>query len=267
MLKKLFFFLVLLNTAFSSAQFNNYTTGDIINNFTVTDTDGQTYTLYDLLNQGKYVYIDFFATNCGTCQTKMPVFNAFYDKYGCNAGDVFCISIEVAGHNNAEVISFEQQYGGSSNHAPAVSADGGATAIVNDFGITSFPIICGIDPQKKLFIDNVRPANTVSDIAQSFPNGFNPPVMTCSNAIEQNNLLNIQIYPNPTRNFLTINNISVTKQLEINIYSMNGSRIWHQIFIKPKNNLSLNFNFENGVYILEIIDDKYGIKKELIIVN
>ncbi len=265
MLKKTFIFLVFWFGYQSSGQLNNYNTGDIVNNFTVTDTDGQTYTLYDLLNQGKYVYIDFFATNCGTCQTKISIFNAFYDKYGCNAGDVFCISIEVAGHNNADVEAFEQQYGGNTNHAPAVSADGGAAAVVTDFGISSFPIICGIDPQKKLFIENVTPVSNVNDIAQSFPRGFDPPVMTCSTAIEMNSQNAVQIFPNPAQDQLFIKTQN-NKPLEVIIYTINGAEVFHKSY-KNQQLIKLDLSLKTGLYFIKINDTKQLVYRKIFINN
>ena len=52
-------FLVLI-TSVVFAQVQNYNVGDVVDDFTVTDTDGNTWNLYDLTSQGKYVYLDFF---------------------------------------------------------------------------------------------------------------------------------------------------------------------------------------------------------------
>ena len=266
MLFKLKCFVVVFWFAFGSfAQFSNYNVGDVVNNFTVTDNTGQSYTLYDLLNQGKYVYIDFFATNCGTCQTKMPIFNAFYDKYGCNAGDVFCLSIEVAGHNDTEVISFEQQYGGSTNHAPAISIDGGSANVINDFGVTSYPVICAIAPDKKLIVENIFPVQYVSDIAQSFPANFNPPVMNCTNSIEKANADIVKISPVPVRNKLHITT-SKNKLTGIKIFNLNGQVVFKQKTL-PTNNFVLDVFFKNGVYLLELSTERVVQYKKIIVIN
>jgi len=248
-----------------SAQFSNYNRGDIINDFSVTDTDGQTYSLYDLLSQGKYVYIDFFATNCGTCQTKISIFNAFYDKYGCNAGDVFCISIEVAGHNNADVVDFEQEFGGTSHHAPAVSNDGGAADVVSDFGVVSFPIICVIAPDKKLLNDNITPVQNVHDIAQSFPRDFNPPAMNCSSDVAYIKADTVKVFPVPVRHTIHITT-NEQKALNISIFNLDGSKVYHQKFDSAKN-FQLDINLKNGIYVLEL---KTGISvryQKIVVIN
>ena len=48
--------------------------------FTVTDTDGQTVRLSDMV--GKPVVINFWATWCYYCKEEMPDFNTMYEKYG-----------------------------------------------------------------------------------------------------------------------------------------------------------------------------------------
>ncbi len=260
-----YFFLVFWFSLTSSAQFTNYDVGDTINDFTVTDISGQTYSLYDLLNEGKYVYIDFFATNCGTCQTKIPIFNAFYDKYGCNTGDIFCVSIEVANHNNAAVISFEQQYGGTTHHAPAVSVDGGAANVVSDFGVTSYPVICAINPDKKLLVENIAPIQNVHDIAQSFPRNFNPPVMDCTNDIEGLQLNSIKVFPIPVHHSI---HILTNEQgiININIFNLDGLKVYHQNFSSTKN-FQLDLDLKNGLYLLELKTKKFLRYRKIVVTN
>ena len=77
----------------ASAQVGNYNEGDVVNDFTVTDIHGNVHNLYTYLAQGKYVMIAFFLDTCGPCQQFQPKFNEFYDKYGCNAGDVISLTI------------------------------------------------------------------------------------------------------------------------------------------------------------------------------
>ena len=263
---KLKYFIAIFWIGFTSfAQFNNYNVGDTVNDFTVTDTDGQTYTLYDILNQGKYVYIDFFATNCGTCQTKIPIFNAFYDKYGCNAGDVFCISIEVANHNNAEVVSFEQQFGGTTHHAPAVSIDGGAASVATDFGVGSYPVICAINPAKELIVENVTPVQNAHDISLSFPQNFNPPVMRCTSGIEISQPDSIDIFPIPAQHSLHIKPVK-SEKFRVVIFNSMGQRVFYQKIDSSKDIL-IDLDLNNGIYLLELKTDSSVWYRKIVIRN
>ena len=42
-----------------------------------------------------------------------PLYNEFYDKYGCNGGEVYCLSMNDGSDNDAEVIAYEQSFGGT----------------------------------------------------------------------------------------------------------------------------------------------------------
>jgi len=46
----------------SSAQIQGYGVGDTVDNFTVTDTNGNTHDLYAYAEAGKYILLDFFLT-------------------------------------------------------------------------------------------------------------------------------------------------------------------------------------------------------------
>lgn len=116
-------------------------------NFTVTDTHGNTHKLYDYLDSGKVVVLDFFYTTCIPCQFYSPQVNLAYEKYGCNTAEVFFMAIDY-NDTNAEVLAYDQQY---NIEYPSISGlNGGGNAVVNQYGITGFPTFYVIDSSRTI---------------------------------------------------------------------------------------------------------------------
>lgn len=82
-MKKLFLLLALYTCCWTVAQ-AQLPPGSIAPNFTGTDLNGNTYNLYDLLDQGKTVYMDMFATWCGPCWNyhNSGALESIYNQYG-----------------------------------------------------------------------------------------------------------------------------------------------------------------------------------------
>ncbi len=58
-----------------------YEAGKKMTNFTLTDTDGNAYKLYDLLKEKQLVVLDFWYTTCEPCKSEFPFFEAVANKY------------------------------------------------------------------------------------------------------------------------------------------------------------------------------------------
>ena len=68
--------------------------------FSTIDHHGNEINLFEILDGGQYVLIDFFYTSCGPCQNALPkVVDAYY-ALGCNQHDVFFMEISPTDHNN-----------------------------------------------------------------------------------------------------------------------------------------------------------------------
>ena len=106
-MRKLFYtflvFLFIIKFFVCSIRTRSSTAGD----FTITDLDGNTHNLYDILDEGKPVQIRFVAESwCGPCWTfaETGVFDQFDELYGAN-GDNSAFTMAIESDENYTSIS------------------------------------------------------------------------------------------------------------------------------------------------------------------
>lgn len=257
-------FVVFTNIFQLFSQIQGYSLNQTVNDFTVTDTHGVQHNLYNYTSQGKYVYLDFFFSTCGPCQQTTPIFNQFYTKYGCNSGNVVCISINSGMDNNAAVINFENTYGGTANHCPAISNQGGCTNVKNAFNPAAYPTYCLISPQNKLLNSDIWPISNVATFEATFPSGFTPPVMSCAMSTEDVTSNLFQMYPNPVKgNTLFFEFSDTNNSLQtLEIYNYTG-----QLLYKDENFFknSLEHSLTSGTYFVKFTTENTTQVQKLLI--
>ncbi|MBK7409210.1 MAG: redoxin domain-containing protein [Saprospirales bacterium] len=139
--------------------------GSTAPNWTLTDENGVTHTLYDYLDQGYTVYIDFFATWCGICWNYKQAghLNNLYNQYGPNGTDkvrVFSIEGDISTPASA-------LYGGSGSIGnwvegvphPVIHAPDGV--VPGPYAIVSFPTVYAICPDRKVYNIGTAPLATL----------------------------------------------------------------------------------------------------------
>ncbi|MAO07972.1 MAG: hypothetical protein CL596_04590 [Alteromonas sp.] len=267
-MKKIILFLGLASLSFVGfSQANNYQNGDTVNDFTVTDTDGVTHNLYDITASGKYVFVDFFFDTCPPCQQTQPIYNELHDKYGCNEGDIFVISINNGTDTNAEVIAFENTYGGPFEHAPAVGIEGGCAAVDNDFGVNAYPTYCLIGPDNKMVERDIWPISDVSTFEGAFPAGFDPEPMECTPLSVVENTLTpngVTLYPNPvTSNEVFKINLPSSMKSQVIIYNLLGKQVYSQSFETAT--IVIRQKLEAGSYFVKIASDFGTVNKAFLV--
>ena len=130
--------LLLLLTAVPAAQAAAfYQLGDKVDDFTVTTWDGQTVSLYGLLEEHDAVLINVWATWCGPCRQEFPAMQQAYEVYG---DDVAILAIDSEPTDtNEELAAYVQSMG--LTFPTALD-----TANVQwNFGVTAFPTSIIID--------------------------------------------------------------------------------------------------------------------------
>ena len=163
-------------------------------NIHVKTIDGETIWLFDLLDdENDIVVIDFFTTTCSYCQQYAPDFQATYEAFGENEGNVFFMAINW-GNDNQGVREFDSIYGLT---FPTISGtQGGGNIANNDYQIASYPTVILITPDHQIAEQYIWPPSE-ENITDAIIAAGGEYV-----GIEQNNSASgeIKIYPNPASN-------------------------------------------------------------------
>lgn len=118
----------------------NYKAGSIMGDFTLTDTDGNSYTLSELLKEKELVILNFWFVNCGPCKAEFPYFEAAYKKY---AGNVQLLTMNHF-DTESQIKELRQQMGVT---FPMIKENIG---FQQGFGITAYPTTVFIDSSGKI---------------------------------------------------------------------------------------------------------------------
>ena len=130
--------------------------------FTATDCHGTEVHLFDILDSGQHVLIDFFYTTCGPCQQATPKVVESYYAMGCNMHDVYYMEITCRNTDTDEVCqNWCQTYG---VEYPTISGPAGGVNICNQYGISYYPTVILIAPNRDILINDLWPISTAQDV-------------------------------------------------------------------------------------------------------
>lgn len=119
--------------------------GQTAPDFSITDTDGQEWNLYDQLGAGKTVMLDFFFVDCIPCQGQSPEVSIMYNDYLAAGEDVLVLGISDR-DQDPEMVQFDITY---NIDYPTAGTDGGGDTVTllyqswfPFFGWPSYGVIC-----------------------------------------------------------------------------------------------------------------------------
>lgn len=258
-MKKLLLFIGFIFTmTIANAQILNYSVGDVVADFTVTTIDGESINLYDITATGQYVFIDFFFVDCGPCQATAPHFNELHETYGCNEGDIFCMSMNTGQDDDAYVQTYEDNYGGDYAPCPIISGDGDAGLVNTDFNPAYYPTICLIGPDNTILNLDIWPISSYQTFVDALiAEGFTPDEMECTTGInEYNSSLTVNVFPNPAKDFINLELSDATASIKmVEILNAAGQKVMVQHAETNTTSIKIDLNnFENGIYLATIYD-------------
>ena len=121
--------------------------------FTGTDCYGEeTINLFEILDRGQHVLIDFYFYSCPPCQRVVPYVVEAYEAFGCNNHDVFFM--EVTHSDDAEIAQWwAEKYG---VQYPTISKELGGIEIQKAYNIPSYPSLVLIAPDRKILLQDIN---------------------------------------------------------------------------------------------------------------
>lgn len=254
-MKKIFTLLsICLTTVFSFGQ-----VGAVASDFTQTDLDGTSHTLYDYLNAGKIVIVDMSATWCSPCWSfhQAHYLEDLYAEFGPN------------GTNEVVIIFYEDDVNttladlqGTGTNTIGDWTDGASYPIINataalpaEYG-TGYPTVSVICPTDKKIKSNLTGFSNLADMKANVQGIIND----CSSlGTEEETTQEFSIYPNPVTNVSTINIQAETTELAtLNVYNLAGQLVLstQTNLVSGTNSISLDMStLETGSYVLSVDRD------------
>ena len=219
-------------------------------NFTAMDIHGNEFNLFEILDGGQFVFIDFFNYTCINCREAMPYIVESYYRYGCNTGDVFCVEIN-ATHGDALCFQWCEEFG---VEFPTISRDGGAGKFSALYHIDASPHFTLIAPDHSIVLDGGHSGFVVTDL-QSIIDAFEPlgiRVQDCNTNTEELEREAAVMYPNPADRFV---NLSMKESRVIRVFNVMGQLVESFVAEDDPHRL-VTESYPEGVYFIQA-DGKY----------
>jgi len=268
------------------------TTQRLSPDFTAVTIDEDTMTLSDiLLNQQKYVALEFFFNESELCGQTSQIVTEAYQNLGMNQTDVIFISVNVGSDSSACRSYMDSLL----LLTPIVAGTDGGDEISEAYDIQAFPTLIlispslpdtliaidsiprdttigGVDttvidvvPYKYNIVENdIWPINNVNDILSVLTSyngitGISNPTKETFNSFE--------VFPNPSSGIFYLTSDVITGNFDYQIIDISGKVVYSSELVLSKNQrVSLDVSFLNkGIYFLKLQKEGSQFVEKLII--
>lgn len=227
--------------------------------FTATECYGlEEIRLFDILDRGQHVLIDFYFYSCTPCHTVAPYVEEAYSLFGCNKHDVFFMAVSP---DDADFLCqyYAEKYG---MEYPVIGKPGGGKEIQMAYDIHSYPSFVLIAPDRKILLqdfdyESIKAEGTPYIIEQLEQFGIEQhscdevPEPEPGEGFDEISLNDFNIYPNPAASEIKI--ISEMKgEAEIGVFDLTG-RCVKNLKVSDIENATIDISdIEKGMYLVSI---------------
>lgn len=222
--------------------------------FSVKDVHGLTVDLFSILDEGKLVAINFFSTTCGPCTQYAPDFQASFEDFGENEGNVYFVSI-CWGDNNAGVAHFDSIYG--LTHPSVSGSQGGGNQVYTDYLVETTPTVILINPDREIIEQYIwEPSQANINDAIMAAGGS----MVGVHDIQKHEETALMIYPNPSNGQVNVRVESAgNAQAYLEIYNLLGTQVYkteHETLVPGTQVLEAELSgLPGGTYFVRLVKD------------
>lgn len=219
--------------------------------FTATDIHGKEIHLFDILDRGHHVLIDFFWYTCSSCRDIMPNIVDTYYKFGCNLEDIFYLEVDRI-DNNERCMQWCEEFG---VEYPTISKEGGGEMIASLFKLTSAPHYFLIAPDRSIIFDSDSPYPFEHSFSffdlQSVIDAYRAIGIEehqCYHGLEGGARQKVRLFPNPADGFV---NLTMDESGVLRVFNALGQTV--DSFVADGGQTRLDTeNYPNGLYFVQM---------------
>jgi len=218
--------------------------------FSVVDCHGTPFHLFEVLDRGQFVFIDFFKYSCFSCREIMPYMVESYYRYGCNNGDVYYL--EISDQDSDEMCQFWSDEFGV--EYPTVGVEGGGRKFADLYCLLASPHYLLIAPDHSIVMDGGFSGYYIHDL-QSIIDVFEPlgiEAQQCEVGVDEKCDNQGELFPNPADGFVNIGAHGM-----IRVYNSLGQLIDSFIADNQQRRV-VTENYPDGLYFVQVDGRQFG---------
>ena len=217
--------------------------------FTATDCHGEEVHLFDILDRGQFVMLDFFYYTCSGCRIIIPNIVESYYRYGCNKEDIFYIEVDIL-DGDERCKQWCSEFG---VEFPSISVDGGGSDIKALYGIQGAPNFLLIAPDHSVlyatgtgyhfdYHPSFYDLQTIVDVYEAI--GIEEHF--CNDDVEEDSNKEIGLFPNPADDY-----VNIEAQGMVQVY--NGMGQLMDMFVSENQRTRVEISrYPEGLYFVQV---------------